>query len=176
MFSEILRWGTLAQWDIVATLALIDSYLEWKDARRRYRLASALGNGRVIVAKGNKVIASWFLLGFVIAWITGMLATYSAILLPPPPPDTSIMNSIIREALCVLIFSFWRAKRGNRRMRREFDAQRDAAEILEEKADHLQDTADDTNVRVREMQERGLADQPAERADRAEGHTHRKSE
>jgi len=172
-WGELSRWATLLQWDLIAALALFDSFREWRVARRVYRLAVALGNGRVVVATFRKKIAGWFLLGFVIAWCCGMLATYAAIALPPPPPDTTVVTSVIREALCVLIFSFWRAKRNNRQMRLTFEDQRDASAVLKERADQLQDTADDTNERVREIQERGLSDQPHEQADRDEGREHR---
>ena len=164
LWGDILTWGTIAQWITIAAIFLYDSVRMHGRINRQYKLAVEIGNGRILTARFRRKISRWYVLGSGIAFSLGILSTYSNLFLPHAPPDTRIVGAVIREGIIVMLFAFWRTKRANLVLQREID------ELTE---GELIDIAQDTNVRIREIQQRGQSDAPAEKLDREEGREHR---
>ena len=164
--AALFAWLTIGQWLIISILFVSDAVRVHLRTARSLKNARAVGNGRVMVAEVRNTISWWYILGSAIALTLGILGAGQQAFTPTPAPEFRLVGSVIREGIVVMLFSFWMTKRGNARIFRLMDARYNALVNLE-------DMAEDTNVRVREIQKRGQHDQPEEQADRQEGRGHR---
>lgn len=97
---------------IIAVGASIDSFLAFRQDRKKHIAAVPLGNGRALVARGRYDIAKWFLVAFLS--VVGMMAIGIADLF-----TETTYSGPIRILFTFTLFCFWKAKRRNRRMTRE---------------------------------------------------------
>ena len=161
----ISAWFTVGQWLIISSLFLLDSSRVGYRVARQYRAVKRYDkNGRVLIAFYRRKISRWYIAAAFVAFILGLLATYQLIFAPDPPPQFRLIGSLIREGVIFFIFAVWRTKRLHLALQRLLD---------ERTYEEGQEIIRDTNTRVREMQSRGLHDQPEEEADRKEGREHR---
>lgn len=126
--ASILAWATIYQWLAIALIFTFDSWRVHFRTARLLRTARAVGNGMVVVAEVRNRISWWYIVGSCLALALGFLGAYSASSLEAPPPDTRIVGAIIREGIVIMLFSFWRTKRGNVRLFRLMDNRRKQAE------------------------------------------------
>ena len=145
LWGDILTWGTIVQWLLIAAIFFYDSVRMHARVNRQYRLAVEIGNGRIVTARFRRRISRWYTLGSGIAFSLGLLSTYSNLFLPHAPPDTRIVGAVIREGIIVMLFAFWRTKRANLVLQREID---EMTEV------ELLNIAQDTNQRIKEIQEK----------------------
>lgn len=163
-------WVALAVSLLFSLFAAYDSWGEYLDVRWTHRRAQELfSNGRLRIARFRRVAGFWYAVGFnAMALVFGLVA-YRAFTEPPEPDDALVLPALTRIFATLVVVSFWRTMRGQRRIRAELA---EAADIKRDVRD-VQGVVEDTNERVREMQERGISDRPEERTDRDEGRAHR---
>ena len=165
--AAALTWVSLYLWLAIAGPFFAVAVIVHVLTRGLLKRALELGNGKIKVARRRLFTSRWYLLGSGLALALGLLSAYSALYLPPPPPDTRAVGAVVRFGVVTMLFAFLMTMIENLRTFRDFagdDAQKDRIEA----------TSADTNERVREMQERGISDRPAEQTDRREGHEHRR--
>jgi hypothetical protein len=173
--AAIMAWATIYQWLAIASVFVFDSWRVHMRTARLLRTARAIGNGVVIIAEVRNRISWWYIIGSMLALALGFLGAYSASSLEAPPPDTRIVGAVIREGIVIMLFAFWRTKRGNVRLFRLMDQRRRDSEAKSETDEHLQESVDagvemaaDTNMRIREMQQHGDTDRGEEQTERKE--------
>lgn len=109
-------------WFLIASAALVDSFSMHKQTKEVYKIAREYGNGRTVMAKGRYDVSWWFLVGFMMSWLIGLLAILALFAVPVPRPDTTIYTFVLRYILIGAVFAFWRAKRTNILISRQLDA------------------------------------------------------
>jgi hypothetical protein len=172
LLANIFTFGTLTQWIVIAFVYFGDAIRVHLRTKRAYRLALKVGNGgRRVMRSRIKTSRKHLAISFT-ASAVGVAVVYRWIYLPHPPPDTQIYSMVTTEGIILILFLMWRIKRDALNLIR----QTDQYALDHRQMDHVEATTTDTNVRVREMQERGQSDQIEEQADRQAGRDHRHSE
>jgi hypothetical protein len=176
LWADVFVWGSVILWLAVATLFVLDSIRTHARSRREYARFKPLGNGRRIVAKRRLRISNWSFQGASVGLLVGILAFIRLLMPDLNALPALLMGAYSRVLIVYMFFCFWRAKRNNILMYEEAIEQHNReveGAAQRERSIRTAATAEDTNVRVREMQSRGLSDQVEERVDRAEGSEHR---
>ena len=191
MFEAIITytWTTLSAGAVV--LAFLATSYAKREARqtreeRAFQRSRLITNGRLILAEqqySQAVKLLWAHRGVYVHQtlflITGLYALFAPSL--PEPEQLPTIRSVVIP-LCLLGAQFvivgmqvllFLVSREQREARREWSAKEHHEAHLQESVDAGIEIAKDTNERVTEIQERGLADQPEEKLDREEGKTHR---
>lgn len=163
-FAAVLGWSSILLWVLLGALFLFDAIRVHRFSRRDYAIAKDVGNGRTRLAFRRNRASMWYMVGSGVALSVGLLALYFAATAPSPPsPEERVLTSVYRALLIFMLFAFWRTKRNNLAVYHEVDRP----------LTRLEGVARDTNLRVREIQERGISDRPHEETDRSEGRRHR---
>ena len=155
-------------WCVVASIGLMRGTDLLHEAVVDRRALGEVQNGRRIIANAQ-VEEAWMgvcIYFFLLA--PGALALAYHLGLTSLKNRLSLVPFFLVAALLMLFF---------RQERRAFYRRKllagGLAPIPSEQIDNIEETTQDTNARVTEMQERGQSDQPLEQTDRSEGHTHR---
>lgn len=127
-FADVNLWLSTALWVAVSALALRDAAAEWRETRKEYLEALPFGNGKALVGRYRYRIATWFLVAFSLATVIGIIAVLGNIFAMPEQADTTLVSAILRYLLDFTLYAFWRAKRGNRAMRREVERRQKSVE------------------------------------------------
>lgn len=150
-------------WTLVALGGLIRALTLWREAVIDRRSVRGIVNGRRLLARWQVehafmgVFIYFFLL---MAGISALVYRFDVI-----PLHTRLLIASLSLVAALLALA----------TRQERDAYYRRRTLLAN-ASHLEEVAVDTNVRVREMQQRGQHDQPLEEEDRQEGRDHRHPE
>lgn len=116
-WSNLELWVSTFAWVAIAILAWVDSLRELINSRRDYLDMKSGGGDAVVIAHARCVISRWFVCGFTASLLTGVGGVLSLYI------ETDI-RWILRVLLVFTLYSFFRAKKNNRRMRLLFEGKR----------------------------------------------------
>lgn len=115
----IIIWVVTLTWPAFAILAAIDSWLEYRDVRRVYKLAlSSFSNGRLTLARCRRKGGLWYVIAFNGMAVIGILVTIRFVLNPPSLGEVSLFTTLLRLLVLLTVFAFWRTMRIQRQIRR----------------------------------------------------------
>lgn len=116
-WSNLELWVSTFAWVAIAILAWGDSLRELRNSRRDYLDMKPGGGDAVVIAHTRCIISRWFFSGFTASLLTGIGGVLSLYI------ETDI-RWVLRVLLVFTLYSFFRAKKNNRRMRLLFEGKR----------------------------------------------------
>ncbi len=111
MFANLFTVFVLCQWVLIAILYLVDSIRMYGRTGQAYRLARRIGNGKVLITRGRRRVATTHLLLSSLGLTIGVLASYRWAFLPHPPTDTTIYSMVMTEGIVGVLALCWMLKR-----------------------------------------------------------------
>jgi hypothetical protein len=92
----VLFWGTIAIWDAISVLFLMDCIRVFRRTGREQRVAQEFRDGRLLVAKHRRKTATWFVVGSSAVVLIGAVSTLNVLVSPPEDPVTNFFSLFFR--------------------------------------------------------------------------------
>lgn len=155
-------------WTTVAFIGFCRGLMLLREARRDRAALGEHANGRRIIANGQVEHAYLGVLIYFLLLGAGLSAVFYRF------EFISLKWRLLAASLCLVVALFtlaFRQERDAYYRRKLLDGYDPLTQA--EQMERVQEATEDTNQRVREIQSRGLSDQPAEEEDRRQGKEHR---